>query len=170
MQGASQNTSVVTLVDDIIHKAIARGVSDIHFEPTSHGLRLRFRTDGVLVDQPMLSAEVMEQVLSRLKVLGQINIAERRIPQDGKFSVHYKGAPIDLRVSTFPSLFGQKVVIRILDRATHMISLSALGFEPSMLAEIKQLIHRPHGFFLVTGPTGSGKTTTLYAALSALNY
>lgn len=169
MQGSSHNTSVIPIVEEIIFKAIARGVSDIHFEPTSQGLRIRFRIDGVLVDQPMLATTVMAQVLSRLKVLGSINIAERRIPQDGKFSVQYKGAAIDLRVSTFPSLFGQKVVIRILDRATHMISLSALGFEAAMLESIQRLIHRPHGFFLVTGPTGSGKTTTLYAALSALN-
>src|SRR5579863_3653982 len=169
MQGASHNTSVIALVDDILHKAIARGVSDIHFEPTAQGLRVRFRVDGVLIDQPMLAHTLMAQVISRLKVLSQINIAERRMPQDGKFSIQYKGAPIDLRVSTFPSLFGQKVVVRILDRAQHMISLSSLGFEPSMLEAIQQLIHRPHGFFLVTGPTGSGKTTTLYAALSALN-
>jgi type II secretory ATPase GspE/PulE/Tfp pilus assembly ATPase PilB-like protein len=169
MQLGSHNTSVISVVDDIIHKAIVRGVSDIHFEPTDHGLRVRFRIDGVLVDQPMLSDTVMAQILSRLKILAAINIAERRMPQDGKFSVHYKGAPIDLRVSTFPSLFGQKVVIRILDRATHMISLPSLGFEKPMLDNIKHLIHRPHGFFLVTGPTGSGKTTTLYAALSDLN-
>ncbi len=169
MLDPKETVSVISLVDQVISDAIDRGVSDIHFEPTDHGLRVRFRIDGFLIDQPLISKEVISQVLSRLKVLANINIAERRIPQDGKFMMVANGKSIDLRVSTFPGLFGQKIVVRILDRAVHMISLKNLGFEDVIRTKLEFLISRPNGFFLVTGPTGSGKTTTLYAALASLN-
>ncbi|HRN78057.1 MAG TPA: GspE/PulE family protein [Candidatus Dependentiae bacterium] len=160
---------VVQLVDKILKQAIARGASDIHLEPEQQRLRIRFRVDGVLLDQMPIDVSDMAQMLSRLKVLAHINIAEKRIPQDGKFSLRVNNQPIDLRVSTFPSLYGEKIVIRILDRAAHMITLQNLGFSAGMLKKFNDLMHRSNGFFLVTGPTGSGKTTTLYAALAALN-
>lgn len=165
----SPDSSAVHLVDTIIRKAIVSSASDIHCESTQQGLRVRYRIDGVLYDQERVATQHMPQVLSRLKVLSNINIAERRIPQDGKFSVPFHGQVIDFRVSTFPAIFGEKVVVRILDRARNRIELDNVGFYPSMLAQFKELVSRPNGFFLVSGPTGSGKTTTLYAALAAIN-
>lgn len=165
----NKSQPVITVVDHVLQQAIARGASDIHFEPTQKDLRMRFRIDGVLLDQGTIDASIMPQVISRLKVLAHIDIAEKRIPQDGKFSMQEQGKLIDLRVSTFPSLYGQKVVVRILDRAAYAMTLEKLGFSEPMFTQIQTLMRRPNGFFLVTGPTGSGKTTTLYAALSALN-
>jgi type II secretory ATPase GspE/PulE/Tfp pilus assembly ATPase PilB-like protein len=166
---AASDQSVVRHVDMLINQAVERDASDIHLEPTLNYLRVRFRIDGILYDQPSIEKSIMHQVLSRLKVLAKMNIAEKRLPQDGKFSVMIHGMPIDLRVSTFPSLFGEKMVIRILDRAAHAMQLDQLGFMPEMLNRVKELTTKMHGFFLVTGPTGSGKTTTLYAVLSALH-
>lgn len=161
--------SVVRQVDALINQAIRKGASDIHLEPTARHLRVRMRIDGLLYDQTPIERSIMDQVISRLKVLARMNIAEKRLPQDGKFSLTFEQKPIDIRVSTFPSLFGQKIVLRILDRAGHAMSLSQLGFAPTMLETIKRLTFKHNGFFLVTGPTGSGKTTTLYAILSALH-
>lgn len=161
--------SVISQVDSLIHTALSHGASDIHLEPTAEYLRVRYRIDGVLYDQNQIAHSIMQQVVSRLKVLGQMNIAEKRLPQDGKFSLTIDSKPVDFRVSTFPSLYGEKMVVRILDRAAHAMSLNQLGFTQSMLNIIKSLIKKQHGFFLVTGPTGSGKTTTLYAALSDLH-
>lgn len=169
MKTNSDEKSVVSLVDQLLAVAAERGVSDIHLEPMSDKLRVRFRIDGVLHDQNPIDAASMQQVLSRLKVLASMNIAQKRSPQDGTFTVMAKGDPIDLRVSTFPSFFGEKMVIRILDRNAQMLALDQLGFSKPMLEPFKQLLSRPNGFLLVTGPTGSGKTTTLYAALSALH-
>jgi len=162
-------TNAVALVDALLHNAISGGVSDIHLEPTAQGLRVRFRVDGVLYDQVPIPLEVSSRVISRLKVLSHIDIAERRIPQDGKFGFNTREKQVDLRVSTFPSTLGEKVVVRILDRSSQAIKLDQLGFAPQTLSQFKELIVRPHGFFLVTGPTGAGKTTTLYAALSLLH-
>ena len=161
--------SVVRHVDALIHRAIERNASDIHLEPTAHHLRVRFRLDGVLYDQTSIAKSMMQQVVSRLKVLAKMNIAEKRLPQDGKFYFTVKSKPIDLRVSTFPSLFGEKMVVRILDRDAHAMQLDQLGFMPTMLVAVKELTGKSNGFFLVTGPTGSGKTTTLYALLSVLH-
>src|SRR5579872_3772289 len=158
--------SVVKQVEAIIAQALAVGASDIHLEPTQKQLRVRFRIDGVLYDQKPVEHSLMQQVISRLKVLANINIAEKRIPQDGKFSEVHGKKPIDFRVSTFPGLFGEKIVVRILDRAAHAMKLEQLGFEPAMLSTLHQLARKQNGFFLVTGPTGSGKTTTLYGMLS----
>ncbi len=158
--------SVVKQVEAIIAQALAVGASDIHLEPTQKQLRVRFRIDGVLYDQKPVEHSLMQQVISRLKVLANINIAEKRIPQDGKFSEVHGKKPIDFRVSTFPGLFGEKIVVRILDRAAHAMKLEQLGFEPAMLNTLHQLARKQNGFFLVTGPTGSGKTTTLYGMLS----
>lgn len=160
---------VIRLVDNIVSKAITYKASDIHLESTEKGLRVRFRIDGILYDQELIDASLMSHVISRLKVMANINIAEKRVPQDGKFHTMVGNQQIDLRVSTFPSIYGQKIVVRILDRTHNKITLDALGMQQSMLDNFKDLMSRSNGFFLVTGPTGSGKTTTLYAALSALS-
>lgn len=164
-----KKSSIIGLVDEMLADAIANRASDIHLEPTADGLRVRWRIDGVLYDKGLIELEYMAQVISRLKVLAHIDIAEKRIPQDGKCTITYEGRCIDARVSTFPAVYGQKMVIRILDQANTCIDLAHLGFEPDMLEKFKQLIFKSSGFFLVSGPTGSGKTTTLYAALSALH-
>lgn len=184
----SQIVSPVEFVDTIIEHAVSEGASDIHLESTENGLRVRFRIDGVLFDRAVIDKEVMPQIISRVKVLAHINLAQKRIPQDGKFRMSFdklpavakgygghsrmsgvKDKPIDMRVSTFPSVYGEKVVIRILDRSQTMIDLDQLGFDPITLARFRQLINKPQGFLVVTGPTGSGKTTTLYGALAELN-
>lgn len=169
MKNDGHEKSVVALVDALLHAAISSGVSDIHLEPMSDKLRVRFRVDGVLQDQKEIDQSCMPQVISRLKVLALMNIAQKRAPQDGTFTMSVNGKPIDLRVSTFPSFFGEKMVVRILDRNAQMIALDQLGFCAPMLEQFKALLNRPNGFLLVTGPTGAGKTTTLYAALSALH-
>ncbi|MEX2438163.1 MAG: GspE/PulE family protein, partial [Candidatus Babeliales bacterium] len=161
--------SPVELVDTLINQAVHKGASDIHLESTEKGLRIRFRVDGMLFDHAEINKELMPQVLSRIKVLAHINLAEKRVPQDGKFRMIINEHPIDMRVSMFPSVYGQKAVIRILDRSKTMIHLDHLGFDPYTLARFRQLINKPQGFLIVTGPTGSGKTTTLYGALAELN-
>lgn len=161
--------SIVDIVDSLIYDAIDHQASDIHLESQQDALRVRWRIDGVLYDKKQIESLLMAQVLSRIKVLAHIDITEKRIPHDGKFKVIVDGQEIDLRVSAFPSIHGEKIVIRILDRAHHMITLDKLGFSDTMLASFKKLLSRSNGFFLVSGPTGSGKTTTLYAALSTLN-
>ncbi len=133
------------------------------------GLRIRYRIDGVLYDQSPIEKQLMHQVISRFKVLSHIDITEKRIPQDGKFRCTVAGQAIDLRVSTFPSLYGEKLVVRILDRTQTAIALENLGFSAAMLDAVQRLVVRSNGFFLATGPTGSGKTTTLYALLASLN-
>lgn len=161
---------VVQLVDALIHKAIARHVSDIHLESTATTLRVRYRIDGMLHDQESISHTLAPQVIARIKVLAHLDITQQRIPQDGKFNLIYRGHPIDIRISTFPSLYGQKLVIRILDRVKTALELQHLGLAEHTLHTIKQLLNKSHGFFLVAGPTGSGKTTTLYAALQIVNH
>ncbi len=162
--------SVVRRVEALIVNAIERRASDIHLEQERDSLRIRFRIDGVLIDQSSFSHQLSNSVIARLKIIANMNSAERRVPQDGKFHVMHNSNQVDMRVSTFPSLYGEKMVVRILDRLLQTISLDSLGFEPEMFASFKHLLQRQSGFFLVTGPTGSGKTTTLYAALSFLNH
>jgi len=175
MPDFSDNKSIIDFVDSIIADAVLKSASDIHIESTLDGARVRFRIDGILYDQTLIDNAKKSQVISRIKVLSQINLAEKRVPQDGKFifstnsATRNNSSQVDLRVSTFPSIHGEKVVIRILDRSKTMIQLDSLGFSPNMLTQFTQFIEKPSGFFLVTGPTGSGKTTTLYAALSYLN-
>lgn len=159
----------ITIVNTLLKTAIGCKASDIHLESTQEGLRVRLRIDGILIDHQRIELSLMPQVLSRIKVLAHINIAEKRIPHDGKFSSQCDTKVVDLRVSTFPSLYGEKMVIRILDRSHNKIALESLGMQTSILEHFKQLLEKSNGFFLVTGPTGSGKTTTLYAALSYLN-
>ena len=166
--------SVVEIVEKIILQAIAFEASDVHLESMEDHLRVRYRIDGILYDQNIISSKLMFQIISRIKVLSNIDIAQKRIPQDGKFKININDSQnnnnvIDLRISTFPSIYGEKVVIRILDRLKTTIVLDNLGFESSMLSSFKHLISKASGFILVTGPTGSGKTTTLYAALSTIH-
>jgi type II secretory ATPase GspE/PulE/Tfp pilus assembly ATPase PilB-like protein len=161
--------SVVALVDALIERAVLSGASDIHIEPYRTEAKIRYRHDGVLHDQNPIPHRCVQQVIARCKVLGSMNIAERRIPQDGKFNKNIKGHHIDFRVSTFPGMYGEKVVIRILDRSHNMITLDHVGLSPALCASFRALLNKPSGFLLVAGPTGSGKTTTLYAGLAELN-
>ncbi len=162
-------SSIIQQVDDIIIAAVQRNASDIHLESQLHGFLIRFRIDGILNDYQRINSLFSLQIISRIKILAHINIAEKRLPQDGKFQITYKNNTIDLRVSTFPSIYGEKIVIRILDRINHSIALGNLGFQETILKQFQQLINHAYGFVLVTGPTGSGKTTTLYAALKTIN-
>ncbi|OGB83282.1 hypothetical protein A3F66_05480 [candidate division TM6 bacterium RIFCSPHIGHO2_12_FULL_32_22] len=161
--------SVVELVDNLILDAINKKSSDIHLESTENNLRVRFRLDGMLHDQNPIEKSLMEQFLSRIKVLSHIDTSKKRVPQDGKIKFNHNGRFIDLRISTFPTIYGEKCVIRILDNDAKVVNLEQLGFDAPILKKFRSLLHKPTGFILVTGPTGSGKTTTLYAALSYLN-
>jgi len=161
--------SAVDIVDKIISRAIAFSASDIHLESSEHQLRVRYRVDGILQDQSHIQKDIALQVISRIKVLADIDIAQKRIPQDGKFKININNNIVDLRISTFPAVYGEKIVIRILDRIKTTIDLESLGFDPVILDKFKNLVNKSGGFILVTGPTGSGKTTTLYAALSSIH-
>lgn len=169
MSAQASETSVIGIVDALLRKAIERGASDIHLESTSEGLRVRFRIDGLLYDQEPIDSLIMQQVISRIKVLSNIDIAQQRVPQDGKFQFAFDNHQVDMRVSTFPTLFGQKVVVRLLDPSVKTITVNHLGMSPEMQEQFIAMITQSQGFFLVTGPTGSGKTTTLYAGLSHVN-
>jgi type IV pilus assembly protein PilB len=168
-QKLSQEAPVVRLVNLIIERAINKNASDIHAEPSDRALEVRYRVDGVLHPEIVIPRMLKAAVISRLKILASINIAERRIPQDGRFSVNIQGRRIDLRVSTFPTIHGEKVVMRILERAGTTIDLEDLGMKDEILARFGQILGLSYGIILVTGPTGSGKTTTLYAALNRIN-
>lgn len=165
----ADHLSATEIADRLITQAVIARASDIHLEPTREELVVRFRVDGVLVKQPSLPGSISQQIISRLKVLSSIDIAEHRIPQDGGFLFSVDNHEIDLRVSTFPSLHGQKMVIRILNRAYDFLRFDQLGFDAQRYNNIMRIIEQPQGLFLVTGPTGSGKTTTLYALLDHLN-
>ncbi len=168
-QSLFDDQSIVQRVDCLLRDAIEKHASDIHLECTPDCLRVRFRIDGVLIDQKSFSIQLSPSIIARLKVMAHLNIAERRIPQDGKFHLIHDDNKIDIRISTFPALHGEKIVIRILNKALQSIELEKLGLSDDMLEAFKRLMSRHNGFFLVTGPTGSGKTTTLYAALFFLN-
>lgn len=172
---ADDHSPVVKAVNSTLYDAIRIGASDVHLESLAGGLQIKYRIDGVLVPITRLArTEMAAQVVSRIKVMAELDIAEKRVPQDGRFKLAIKGRPIDFRVSVMPSLHGEDVVLRILDKdslADQMsgLRLDVLGFEPETLSGIRRLISEPYGMFLVTGPTGSGKTTTLYAAITEIN-
>lgn len=168
-QPDTEQFPVIQLVDLIIRTAIEQRASDIHFEPTDTRLQVRYRIDGVLCDPGFVCQANTAHILARLKVLAHLDSTEHRVPHDGTFIVIHKSLPVDMRVSTFPSVFGEHIVVRILDRARACISLDQLGLNAYMQAICSEMFTRSSGFFLVTGPTGSGKTTTLYAALAATN-
>jgi type IV pilus assembly protein PilB len=160
---------VVKLVNGLLARAAEEGASDIHFEPQAKQMVVRSRHDGVLRQTMTIPRNLQAGVLSRLKIMADLDIAERRIPQDGRIGLTVGGRPIDVRVATLPTVYGEKIVIRLLDRSTVMLRLEDLGFSESALARYKRSFLKPYGAILVTGPTGSGKSTTLYATLNILN-
>jgi len=159
---------IIRLVNEVILEAARERASDIHLEPEEKNLPVRFRIDGVLREAKVLSKKLELAIVSRIKIMANLDIAERRIPQDGSFTVTVENRPIDLRVSTFPMAFGEKVVMRVLDRERFLMGLEQLGFLPQTLKIFNSLIENPHGIILVTGPTSSGKSTTLYAVLNTI--
>jgi type IV pilus assembly protein PilB len=160
---------IINLVNLIILKAIKDRASDIHIEPDRNHFRVRYRIDGVLYEVMTPKRELHPAVVSRLKIMAKLDIAERRMPQDGRMQVYIEGRSVDLRFSSLPGIFGEKVVLRILDKKGAILDINKLGFNPDMLGRFKALLKNPCGLILVTGPTGSGKTTTLYGAVSFLN-
>jgi len=170
LRDLASEAPVIRLVNQVIHRALDMGASDIHVEPFEDGLHLRYRVDGVLqeyADPPPPS--LAPAIASRIKLLSHMNIAERRLPQDGRIMTRVKGHELDLRVSTIPTVHGESIVMRVLDRESIRLSLSDMGFSPDTLERYQGLLTRPHGVLLVTGPTGSGKTTTLYASLASID-
>ena len=169
VEAAAEEAPVIKLVNTLITRAAADRASDIHIEPTDKELRIRYRIDGVLHELMRTPRSISRAVVSRLKIMSDIDIAERRRPQDGRISLRVSGRQIDLRVSTLPTIYGEKVVMRILDNSTATLNLTDLGFLPDTLERFAESYEKPYGTILVTGPTGSGKSTTLYATLNVLN-
>ncbi|NLN63759.1 MAG: Flp pilus assembly complex ATPase component TadA, partial [Myxococcales bacterium] len=170
LEKMTEDAPVVRLVNLILVNAIKKGASDIHVEPYEKALRVRYRVDGVLLEEMKPPLKLKNAITSRLKIMSRLDIAERRLPQDGRIKLKLgQGREMDFRVSVLPTLFGEKVVLRLLDKSNLQLDMTKLGFDPDPLANFKEAIHRPYGMVLVTGPTGSGKTTTLYSALSELN-
>jgi len=170
---ASEDAPVVRLVNVLMVDSLRRGASDIHVEPYEKDFRIRFRIDGVLYDVMHPPMKLRDPLISRLKIMAKLDISEKRLPQDGRIKIKVKiddrSRELDFRVSTLPTLFGEKVVLRLLDKDKLMLDMSKLGFEPESLEKFKRNIENPYGMVLVTGPTGSGKTNTLYSALQTLN-
>jgi type IV pilus assembly protein PilB len=170
LEKASEDAPVVRLVNMILLNAIKKGASDIHVEPYEKKLRIRYRIDGVLIDEMAPPLKLKNAISSRLKIMSQLDIAERRLPQDGRIKLKLgKGREMDFRVSVLPTIWGEKIVLRLLDKSNLQLDMTKLGFDPQPLGDFQWAIHQPWGMVLVTGPTGSGKTTTLYSALSELN-
>jgi len=169
----SEDAPVVRLVNVLLVDALRRGASDIHIEPYEKELRIRFRIDGVLYDVMRPPLKMRDALISRVKIMSKLDISEKRLPQDGRIKIKVKvdarSRELDFRVSTLPTLFGEKVVLRLLDKENLMLDMTKLGFEPESLVKFQRNISRPYGMVLVTGPTGSGKTNTLYSALQSLN-
>ena len=170
LKDLASETPVIQLVNQLIQRSMDLGASDIHVESVEGGLRLRYRIDGVLQDAPaQIDERLAAAVISRVKLLANLNIAERRLPQDGRIMMRVKGHELDLRVSSLPTVHGECVVMRVLDRQSVRLDIADMGFSPNVLKHYLSLLSRPHGVLLLTGPTGSGKTTTLYASLSNLD-
>ncbi|MAT91734.1 MAG: type II secretion system protein GspE [Halioglobus sp.] len=170
LRDLASEAPIIRLVNQIIHRALDLGASDIHIEPFDDGLHLRYRVDGVIQELPDApQASHAPAIASRIKLLANLNIAEQRLPQDGRIMIRVKGHELDLRVSTIPTVHGESIVMRVLDRQSIRLSLSDMGFGEDTLERFRELLSRPHGVLLLTGPTGSGKTTTLYAALSSMD-
>jgi general secretion pathway protein E len=169
LKDLASEAPVIRLVNALIARAVEMGASDIHFEPGESGLRLRYRIDGLLREIEPPPARLRSAIVSRLKIMAKLNIAERRLAQDGRMRLVVRGKEIDFRVSTTPAIHGESVVLRILDRGSLALDFGRLGFDDDLLGPFLDILNRPHGIVLVTGPTGSGKTTTLYTALTTLN-
>ena len=167
---AVDDAPVVHLVQQLLEQAVALKASDLHFEPYEHQYRVRMRIDGELREVAAPAISLKDRLASRIKVLSRLDIAEKRLPQDGRMKLQLaSGRELDLRISTLPTLYGEKLVIRVLDAAQAQLDLTRLGYEPDDLARLVEAIQRPHGMVLVTGPTGSGKTQSLYACLNRIN-
>ncbi|MFN2377328.1 MAG: type II secretion system ATPase GspE [Candidatus Binatia bacterium] len=169
LRDMASEAPVIRLVNQTLSRAVEQRASDIHVEPFENELRVRFRIDGVLHDQDPPPRNLTAAIISRIKLMAKLNIAERRLPQDGRIKLRLVGREIDLRVSSLPTLYGESVVLRILDRSSVVVDLSKLGMPHDILGNFSHMISQPHGLILVTGPTGSGKTTTLYGALDKIN-
>lgn len=166
---AASDNQVIKLINLVLLQAIKDRASDIHFEPFEEEFKMRYRIDGVLYEMHPPPKYLAMPIASRVKVMANLDIAERRLPQDGRIELQVGGSPVDLRVSVLPTMFGESVVMRVLDRTNVKLSLDNVGLRPDDLQKVRQLINKPNGIIVVTGPTGSGKTTTLYAALNELN-
>ena len=169
LTSVTEDAPIVKFVNLLISQAVADGASDIHLEPTERDLRVRYRIDGVLHEVMRSPRAIQSGVVSRLKIMADVDIAERRVPQDGRFSVTAGGKAVDMRFSTLPTVYGEKIVMRILDKSSILMSLDDLGFLDHNLEVFEEAYSKPYGMILVTGPTGSGKSTTLYATLNVVN-
>jgi general secretion pathway protein E len=169
LRDMASEVPVIRLVNQMLVRALESRASDVHIEPFENQLKVRYRIDGILHEVESPPRQLRAAVISRLKILAQLNIAERRLPQDGRIKIRLAGKDVDLRIATIPTLYGESVVIRLLERGQIFTELAALGFPPAILAQFNDMIAKPHGMILVTGPTGSGKTTTLYGALQKIN-
>jgi len=165
----SDEAPIIRFVNSLITKAYKERASDIHLEPFEKELLVRFRIDGILYEIMDLMIKAHASIISRIKIMSGLNIAEKRLPQDGRFRVRIAGKDLDVRVSSLPTAFGERIVLRLLDKSSSVLGLDQIGLEPKLRSQVEQMISSSHGIFLVTGPTGSGKTTTLYAGLSKLN-
>ncbi|MDN5862291.1 MAG: Flp pilus assembly complex ATPase component TadA, partial [Salinisphaera sp.] len=163
---SADDAPIIRLINALLTEAVKENASDIHIEPFETRLSVRFRVDGVLREVLHPPRQLAPLLISRVKVMARLDIAEKRLPQDGRISVRIAGRPVDVRVSTIPSGHGERVVMRLLDKQAGRLDLPQLGMPASTLKTMDSLIHKPHGIILVTGPTGSGKTTTLYAAIT----
>jgi len=169
IEAVADEVSIIKLVDALFSEALETRASDIHLEPDGEHTRVRFRIDGVLQEMKLLPISLHEALCSRIKILSKLDITEHRLPQDGHIRIALETRHVDLRISTYPTVAGENVVIRLLDQSAVALQLSDLGFAPDSLAQCQALVRHPHGLLLVTGPTGSGKTTTLYAAIAQVN-
>ncbi|MEP6634738.1 MAG: GspE/PulE family protein, partial [Luteimonas sp.] len=169
LRDLASEAPVIRLVNLIIQRAVELRASDIHIEPFENRLKVRYRIDGVLEEGESPPSNLTAAVISRIKIMAKLNIAERRLPQDGRIMLRVQGKELDLRVSSVPTAHGESVVMRLLDRETVVFDFHKLGFTDNFLPQFQKVLEQPHGILLVTGPTGSGKTTTLYTALSKLN-
>jgi type IV pilus assembly protein PilB len=165
----AEEAPIIRVASTIIQQAIKEGASDIHIEPDRRGVRVRYRVDGVLHEAMQMPKYIQAPLISRYKIMAEMNIAERRVPQDGRIPIRYENKDYDLRVSCLPNIFGEKIVCRILDKSSVLIGLNKLGFSAELQAQLEELVIQPNGMVLSTGPTGSGKTTTQYSVLNKLN-
>jgi general secretion pathway protein E len=169
LRDLAQEKGIIQLASLVLENAVKENASDIHVEPEEDGVRIRYRIDGILHEREMLPPKTQAALSSRIKLLAQMNIAERRLPQDGRIKGRFVGKDVDIRVSTIPTVHGESIVMRLLDKDTSFITLQGLGFNLQFLEKYEELIRSPHGMMLITGPTGSGKTTSLYASLDRIN-
>src|SRR5439155_5899378 len=160
--------TVINLVNLIISTALRERASDIHVVPFENSLQLRYRVDGLLQEKPPPPKQLHAALVSRVKIMADMNIAERYMPQDGHIQIHHRGVRVDIRVGTMPTIYGESIVLRLLEKNSKLFSAQELGLDPERSALLSRLVEKPHGLFLATGPTGSGKTTTLYSILSAI--